>query len=125
MDNNLTEDKFLLKAMNHYDNPQCISLSEFEEDLKRILYLKKLLLRYKDNQELRERLILNHIIVLYNVFGDITTEMLFDKVDKDCWATLITFLVYLHRMPDEVLSHGIKLSDVTLDENIIEVLRKT
>jgi len=125
MDNNITEDKFLLQAMNHYDNPQCTSISEFEEDLKRILYLKKLLLRYKDNQELRERLILNHIIVLYNVFGDITTEMLFDKVDKDCWATLITFLVYLHRMPDEVLSHGIKLSDVTLDENIVEVLRKT
>jgi hypothetical protein len=125
MNNNLTEDKFLLQAMNHYDNPQCTSLSEFEEDLKRILYLKKLLLRYKDNQELRERLILNHIIVLYNVFGDITTNMLFDKIDKDCWATLITFLVYLNRMPDEVLSHGIKLSDVTLDENIIEVLRKT
>ena len=125
MDNNLTEDKFLLKAMNHYDNPQCISLSEFEEDLKRILYLKKLLLRYKDNQELRERLILNHIIVLYNVFGDITTDMLFDKVDKECWAILITFLVYLDRMPDEVLSHGIKLSDITLDNNIVEVLRKT
>jgi len=125
MNNNLTEDKFLLQAMNHYDNPQCTSLSEFEEDLKRILYLKKLLLRYKDNQELRERLILNHIIVLYNVFGDITTNMLFDKIDKDCWATLITFLVYLNRMPDEVLSHGIKLSDITLDNNIVEVLRKT
>ena len=124
MDNNLTEDKFLVQAMHHYDNPQCTSLTEFEEDLKRFLYLKKLLFRYKDNNDLRERLILNHIIVLYNVFGDVATKMLFDKIDKDCWSTLVTFLVYLNRMPDTVPEYGINLSDIKLDETIIEVLRK-
>lgn len=124
MDNNLTEDKFLLHAMHHYDNPQCTSLTEFEEDLKRFLYLKKLLFRYKDNNDLRERLILNHIIVLYNVFGDVATKMLFDKIDKDCWNALVTFLVYLNRMPDAVPEYGINLSDIKLDETIIEVLRK-
>lgn len=123
--NKLIEDNFLLEAMHHYDNPQCTSLVEFEEDLKRFLYLKKLFFRYKsDKSELRERLILNHIIVLYNVFGDITTKMLFQKIDKDCWNALVTFLVYLNRMPDTVPELGIKLSNITLDETIIEVLRK-
>ena len=110
--------------MHHYDNPQCHSLLEFEEDLKRFLYLKKLFSRYKNDKELRERLILNHIIVLYNIFGDATTNMLFYKIDKECWIYLTTFLVYLGRMPENVPEHGIVTSDVTLDENIITILRK-
>ena len=124
MDNIITEENFLLHAMHHYDNPQCTSLVEFEEDLKRFLYLKKLFFRYKTNNDLKERLILNHIIVLYNVFGDNTTYMLFTKIDKDCWDSLTTFLVYLQRMPDTIPELGIKLYNIQLDENIIEVLRK-
>jgi hypothetical protein len=124
MDNIITEENFLLHAMHHYDNPQCTSLIEFEEDLKRFLYLKKLFFRYKTNNDLKERLILNHIIVLYNVFGDNTTYMLFTKIDKDCWDSLTTFLVYLQRMPDTIPELGIKLYNIQLDENIIEVLRK-
>jgi hypothetical protein len=124
MDNIITEDNFLLHAMHHYDNPQCTSLIEFEEDLKRFLYLKKLFYRYKTNNELRERLILNHIIVLYNVFGDSATYMLFTKIDEDCWDTLTTFLVYLQRMPETIPELGIKLSNIILDETIIDVLRK-
>jgi hypothetical protein len=123
MDNIITEENFLLHAMHHYDNPQCTSLIEFEEDLKRFLYLKKLFFRYKTNGELRERLILNHIIVLYNVFGDNTTYMLFTKIDKDCWDSLTTFLVYLQRMPETIPELGIKLYNIPLDETIIEVLR--
>lgn len=110
--------------MHHYDNPQCHSLAEFEEDLKKFLYLKKLLSRYKNNGELRERLILNHIIVLYNIFGDAATRMLFHKIEENCWDVLVTFLVYLDRMPETVPEFGIKLSDITLDENVIAVLRK-
>jgi hypothetical protein len=110
--------------MHHYDNPQCHTLDEFEEDLKKFLYLKKLLSRYKKDGELRERLILNHVIVLYNVFGDAATNMLFYKVDRDCWDTLVTFLVYLERMPEHVTQHSIKLSDIALDETVISVLRK-
>lgn len=120
----LCENNFLLYAMHHYDNPQCHSLEEFEEDLKKFLYLKKLLSRYKKDGELRERLILNHIIVLYNVFGDAATNMLFYKIDEECWSSLVTFLVYLERMPEYVTEHSIKLSDVVLDEKIISALRK-
>lgn len=120
----LNDSNFLLYAMHHYDNPQCHSLAEFEEDLKKFLYLKKLLGRYKNNGELRERLILNHIIVLYNIFGDAATRMLFYKIDKACWDSLITFLVYLERMPESLPEYGIVLSDIKLDETIISILRK-
>jgi hypothetical protein len=120
----LNEGNFLLYAMHHYDNPQCHSVQEFEEDLKKFLYLKKLLSRYKNNGELRERLILNHIIVLFNIFGDAATRMLFYKIDENCWDTLITFLVYLDRMPECIPEFGITLSDYVLDENIIGTLRK-
>jgi len=87
----LNDNNFLLFAMNHYDNPQCHSLEEFDEDLKKFLYLKKLFSRYKYSGELRERLILNHIIVLYNIFGDAATRMLFYKIDESCWDALVTF----------------------------------
>jgi hypothetical protein len=120
----LNEGNFLVHAMHHYDNPQCHSLAEFEEDIKKFLYLKKLLSRYKNNGELRERLILNHIIVLYNIFGVATTELLFVKIDEECWNSLVTFLVYLERMPETLPKYSIKLSDVVLDETIISVLRK-
>ena len=120
----LNESNFLVYAMHHYDNPQCHSLQEFEEDIKKFLYLKKLLSRYKNYDELRERLILNHIIVLYNIFGEAATRMLFYKIDKSCWDVLVTFLVYLDRMPAELPEYGIILSDIVLDETIISTLRK-
>jgi hypothetical protein len=119
----LNEGNFLVYAMHHYDNPQCHSLQEFEEDIKKFLYLKKLLSRYKNYDELRERLILNHIIVLYNIFGESATRMLFYKIDKSCWDVLVTFLVYLDRMPAELSEYGIILSDIVLDETIISTLR--
>lgn len=124
MQEKLTENNFLLYAMHHYDNPQCHSIEEFEEDMKKFLYLKKLLSRYKRDGELRERLILNHIIVLYNIFGEAATNMLFYKIDSECWDTLTTFLVYLERMPEQLPNYSIKLSDVVLDEKIIATLRK-
>lgn len=120
----LNENNFLLFAMNHYDNPQCHSLEEFDEDLKKFLYLKKLITRYKKDNDLKERLILNHIIVLYNVFGANATRMLFYKVDKDYWDVLVTFLLYLGHMPESLPEYGIVLSDIKLDEKVIAVLRK-
>ena len=124
MKEKLNESNFLVFAMHHYDNPQCHSLQEFEEDLKKFLYLKKLISRYKINAELRERLILNHIIVLYNIFGESATQMLFYKIDESCWDSLITFLVYLDRMPETIPELNIVLSDVVLYETIISTLRK-
>jgi hypothetical protein len=120
----LNEGNFLVHAMHHYDNPQCHSLAEFEEDIKKFLYLKKLLSRYKNNGELRERLILNHIIVLYNIFGEAATRMLFYKIEENCWNVLVTFLVYLERMPETIPEYNINLSEIVLDEHVIEVLRK-
>jgi hypothetical protein len=120
----LNESNFLLYAMHHYDNTQCYSLAEFEDDLKKFLYLKKLISRYKNNGDLKERLVLNHIIVLYNLFGDATTKMLFYKVEENCWDVLTTFLVYLDRMPEVLPDYGIVLSEVVLDEKVISILRK-
>jgi hypothetical protein len=118
----ITEDNFILIAMRHYDNMQCTSIAEFEEDIKRFSYLKKLLVRYHDNNDLRERLIINHIIILFNVFGIVTPELLFFKIDKEHWNVLATFLVFLGKMPDEIPEMGIKLVDLHLDKNVTAVL---
>jgi hypothetical protein len=120
----LTNDNFVLFAMNHYDNPQCHTTQEFEEDMKRFLYLKKLFSRYRASGELRERLILNHIIVLYNLFGENTTKMLFFRIDEQDWSTLTTFLIFLERMPETVPEYKIVTADVALDETVIQALRK-
>ena len=120
----LNDNNFLLFAMHHYDNPQCHTLEEFDEDLKKFLYLKKLITRYKKDGELRERLILNHIIVLYNIFGQNATRMLFHKIESDSWDVLVTFLLYLGYMPEAIPEFGIILSDIKLDEKVIAVLRK-
>lgn len=120
----LTEDNFLTYAMNHYDNTQCYSLEEFNDDLKRFLYLKKLFNRYKTDGDLKENLIINHLIVLYNIFGEHATNMLFFKIEKEYWNCLVTFLVYLNRMPEEMIQYRLKLSDVELDDQIIQTLRK-
>ena len=124
MQEKLNDANFLIYAMHNYDNPQCHSVAEFEDDLKKFIYLKKLIYRYKNAGELRERLILNHIIVLYNIFGESTTKMLFYKIEEDLWPQLITFLVYLNRMPESIPEYGINLTDIKLDETIIAVLRK-
>lgn len=120
----LTEDIFLTYAMHHYDNSQCYSLEEFNDDLKRFLYLKKLFNRYKNEDDLKENLILNHLIVIYNIFGEQATNMLFFKIEKEYWDVLATFLVFLNRMPEELPQYGFKLSDVMLDDKIIKTLRK-
>jgi len=122
----LNEDNFVVYAMHHYENSQCHGLVEFEEDLNRFKYLKRLFSRYKQGGELRERLILNHLIVLYNVFGaSPATKMLFFKTDKEYWPQLKTFLVFLNYMPTEVIAdHRIRDTDIPLDENIVQVLRK-
>lgn len=119
-----SESEFLQYAMHNYDNPQCASLTEFDEDLKKFLYLKKLFTRYKKNDELKERLILNHLIVLFNLFSDAAVNMLFYKIDKEDWGILATFLVYIQRMPEIVPGTATKSTDLILDQRIITELRK-
>lgn len=99
---NLSDENFLLYAMKAYDKPNAI-VSEFEEDLKRIKYVKRLIKRYRVTGELKERLILNHIIILSNVFGvDATVRMLFFKLDNSDYIVLKTFLLFLNFMPRHI-----------------------
>jgi len=114
----LTADNFIIQAMKYYENPQCRTLQEFEEDIKRFSYLKKLFKRYADSSDLKERLILNHIIILYNVFGSKATDMLYYKIDVEYWAILSTFIVYLGYMSDSTPEL------IIIDDDIMNVLRK-
>lgn len=114
----LNEDNWMMYASKYYKNIQCTSVEEFYDDLQRFKYLKRLLKRYFNNDDLQERLILNHIIVLNNVFGiEESNKMLFYKIDKDHWHILKTFLVYLNYITEDAYV------DIPLDQNIIKVLR--
>lgn len=117
--NELNEDNFTLYAAKVYDNPQCTEIGEFYDDLNRFKYLKRLFKRYVEHDDLQHRLILNHLIVIYNVFGiDASNRMIMYKIDKDHWPTLKTFLVYLNYLPDDVMV------GIPLDHHAIDVLRK-
>jgi len=99
MFDDLNDDNFMLYAAKAYDKPNCI-MSEFEEDLQRIKYIKRLFKRYRATGELKERLILNHIIILSNVFGvEATVRMLFLKIDEEDFKVLKTFLLFINFMP--------------------------
>ena len=114
----LNDDNWMMYASKYYKNVQCTSVEEFYDDLQRFKYLKRLFKRYLNNDDLQERLILNHIIVLNNVFGiEETNRMLFYKIDKDQWPVLKTFLVYLNFLSEDAYV------EIPLDQNIIKVLR--
>jgi len=123
----LNDDTFLMFAMKEYNNILCTDIEEFYDDLKKIKYIKRLFNSYKDNGQLKERLILNHLIIFYNVFTlHAGTRILFYKIEKDFWPMLKTFLIYLDRMPDKIDSirgETIFSSDIQLDAGIITRLR--
>ena len=125
--NDLNDENFTIYAMKSYNSPNCI-MSEFEGDLKRTKYLKKLFRKYKKSNILKERLILNHIILVYNVFGvEAATRILFYKIDDRDYDILKTFLLYLNYMPDRVFGirgNNIDSSTIMVDMNIAEILRK-
>lgn len=127
MFSDLTDDNFLVYALKFYTAPRCI-MSEFESDIKRTKYIKKLIRRYRTTQDLKERLILNHIILLSNVFGpETTTRILFFKFDVEDYGILKTFLIYLNMMPDVIMGvngENIHSSDILLDMNVANKLRE-
>lgn len=96
----LNESNYLLFAIKFYDNPQAVTKDDFDDDLKRIKYIKRLLKRYKKDGELKTYLILNHLTVLFNVFGDATVPLLFYNLEKDLWPYIKSFLVFLERIPE-------------------------
>ena len=114
----LTPDNIIMFAMKHYDNPSCVDRKEFLDDMKRFKYLKRLFRKYDTSDVLKIRLILNHIIVLANVFGvDASSTLLFFKIEKKHWSTLKTFLVYLHYMPEN------DMKDIATDVKVLKELR--
>ena len=96
----LNESNYLLFAIKFYDNPQAVTRDDFEEDLKRIRYVKRLLKKYKKEGVLRTYLILNHLTVLFNVFNDATVPLLFFNLERDLWPSLKSFLIFLNRIPE-------------------------
>ena len=123
----LNEGNFLMYSMKEYNNIQCVDIEEFYDDLKKIKYIKRLFNIYLNDGQLKERLILNHLIVFYNVFPiQAGTSILFYKIEEQFWPMLKTFLIFLERMPDKIESirgKTILSTDIKLDEGIVTRLR--
>jgi len=119
----LNNENYILFAMKHYDNPQCENVDEFHDDLNRTKYLKRLFKKYQSNQILKERLILNHIIIFYNVFGvEVASRILFFKIEEEYHSLLKTFLVYLNYLPEKDIPEA-DLIRIPLNQEVIKVLR--
>ena len=123
----LNEGNFLMFSMKEYNNIQCVDIEEYYDDLKKIKYIKRLFNIYLNNGQLKERLILNHLIVFYNVFPiQAGTRILFYKIEEHFWPMLKTFLIFLDRMPDKIESirgKTILSTDIKLDDGIVTRLR--
>lgn len=126
MFDDLNESNVLLYAAKCYEKPNCVS-SEFDEDYKKIRYIKRLLQKYRLTGDIKERLLLNHLVVAQNVFGvENCTRMLFLRINEKDYSALKTFLVYTSAMPKIVKGingRDIISSDISLDDKIIEILR--
>ena len=115
----LTPENINMFAIKHYDNPSCVDEQEFLDDMKRFKYLKRLFRKYDVTKEFKSRLIINHIIILANVFGiEAATTLLFFKVDKQHWSILKTVLIFLNYMPED------ELIDIDIDQNVMEELKR-
>jgi hypothetical protein len=123
----LTNDNILLYAIKSYDKPNML-MSEFKEDMKRFNYLKRLFRRYRKDSDLKNQLILNHIVVLSNVFGaEVITRLLFFNMAREDYSAIKTYLLFLSLMPDVVLGirgQNLLSSDIPVDMNIANTLRK-
>ena len=116
--NELTEENFLLFAIKNYENPQAVTKEHFDKDLNHFKYIKRLLKRYKNTGQLKTHLLLNHFIILYNIFGEAATPMLFFKIEQDLWSSMKTFVMFLGKLPDYPKSkiHDVKVDLVCLQE---------
>ena len=119
--NELNEDNFLLFAIRYYENPQAVTKEDFENDLNHFKYIKRLLKRYKKSGELKTHLILNHFIILYNIFGEATTPMLFFKIEQDLWSSVKSFIIFLNRLPEYPQS---SIHNIQVDINCLTELYK-
>ena len=117
----LNEENFLLFAIKHYENPQAVTREDFDKDLSRFRYVKRLLKRYKTTGELKVHLLINHFIILYNIFGEATTPMLFYKIDSTLWPCIKTFVIFLDKLPEYPHTY---IHDIEVDDNCLEALQR-
>ena len=115
----LNDDNYLLFAIKFYNNPHALTKDDFEDDLKRIKYVKRLLKRYKNTGVLKTHLILNHLIVLFNVFDDAAVPLLFYNLEEDLWPSIKSFLFFMKRIPEYPKSH---IHGIPQDEHCIKEL---
>ena len=115
----LTEENFLLFAIKNYENPQAVTKEDFDKDLNHFKYIKRLLKRYKNTGQLKTHLLLNHFIILYNIFGEAATPMLFFKIEKDLWSSMKTFVMFLGKLPEYPKS---QIHDIQVDLTCLKEL---
>ena len=116
----LNEENFLLFAIKNYENPQAVTKEDFDRDLNHFKYVKRLLKRYKNSGELKVPLLINHFIILYNIFGEAATPMLFFKIEKELWSIIKTFMLFLNRIPEYPKTI---VNDIEEDQNCLFQLR--
>ena len=116
----LTEDNYVLFAIKYYDNPSAVTKEDFLDDLRRFKYIKRLINKYLKNGEVKLHLLLNHIIIVYNVFNEAATPLLFFKMDKEYWSIIKSIMIFLERYP-AVESDTLK--QIPIDEQIIKELK--
>lgn len=114
----LTEDNFLLFAIKNYNNPQGLTQEDFYKDLNHFRYIKRHLKKYSETGDIKINLILKHFIILYNIFGDAATPMLFFKVSNDLWKSIKTFVIFLNRLPEypKCFIHDIEIDNYCMDK---------
>ena len=117
----LNESNYLLFAIKFYDNPQSVTREDFESDLKRIRYVKRLLKIYQNNGELKVHLILNHLIILFNVFNEATVPLLFYNLDEELWPAIKSFLIFLNRVSEYPKT---KVNEIEADEYCLQQLKE-
>ena len=116
--NELNDGNFLLFAIRNYENPQAVTKEDFDKDLNHFKYIKRLLKRYKNTGQLKTHLLINHFIVLYNIFGDAGTPLLFYKIESEYWSPLKSFMVYLNRITDD------EIPTIDMDQDCLEELKR-
>ena len=120
--NELNEDNFLLFAIKNYENPQAVTKEDFDKDLNHFKYIKRLLKRYRNTGQLKTHLLINHFIVLYNIFGEATTPMLFFKIERELWSVMKTFIVFLNKLPEYPRCY---IHEIEIDDDCLEKLQQT
>ena len=117
----LNEDNYVLFAIKHYDNPQAATKEDFFEDMRRFKYIKRLLKKYHKGAEVKLNLLLNHIIIIYNVFGDAAPLLLFYKMERDYWSDIKAIMVFLNKYPEIETS---SLKEIAINECILQELKE-